>query len=133
MEESPPIGDVFISHALSDDHLIDSLRRVVMTENFGISQNFDEESVPGGVEASIRRAIRTCVAFIVVLTEDSHRRRWVRWEVGEALAMSHTRIVPITHRVDVRDLEEPMCRLDRYHVITLGAERSLRSRLRSLT
>jgi hypothetical protein len=89
---------VFISHATVDKFLAKVLCERI--EAIGAVAFRDDRDIEGGdsIPLAIKNAIRECNELVVLLTPQSMKRDWVRFEVGIAFGLE-CRIVPLFYHV----------------------------------
>jgi hypothetical protein len=69
-------------------------------------EDFDGACCHDHAFTSLASAISSCSVFIVLVTQVSVNRAWVRWEVSRALEVSEVSIIPIYR--DVHPAEFPV-------------------------
>jgi hypothetical protein len=70
-------------------------------------------------EKILETAITNSAVFVVLMTEVSILRPWVRWEVRTALALGRIPVVPVYCDVNPDRLPEPFDALTRYRPVRL--------------
>jgi hypothetical protein len=99
---------IFISHSMRDQWVARQMARVIERNcgQFGVVTFLDEKDIEGGdnIHEAIRKNIKECGEFLVLLTRRSISRPWVLIEMGAAWS-HHKRIVVVID--DVRPEEIP--------------------------
>jgi len=93
---------VFISHSVEDRWMARQMANLleVKGRGQGIKTFLDEKNIEGGqsIPEEIKKNLKACDEFIVLLSQDSINRQWVLIEIGGA--WSHDKhIVAITDKV----------------------------------
>ena len=106
---------VFVSHARSDNLLVKSFVADLDVDVWADPDHYGDTPA----EKILETAITNSAAFVVLLTEASIRRPWVRWEVRTALALGRLPIVPVYCDISPERVPEPFDALSRYRPVQL--------------
>jgi hypothetical protein len=109
---------LFVSHAKADNPLV-----TAVVADLGVPVWADPVRYDGtAAESILGAAITHSSGFVVLLTENSIRRPWVRWEVRTALTLPRLPIVPIIADPNLDDdaLPEPFDALSRFDPVPLA-------------
>lgn len=100
---------VFISHSTKDRWIAKQMAALIEERGreYGVKTFLDEKDIAGGdsIPDSIRRNIRECREFVVLLTRYSIDRPWVLIEIGAAWALGK-RIVTIIDKVTPEEMPD---------------------------
>jgi len=112
---------VFISHATVDTWIAQHIAADIEREGrrFGVTTFVDAKDISPGelINESLRRNLRECFKFVVLLSPASVTRPWVLLECGAADLGLDKEIVPILDKVKLGDVPQA---LTRYKAIDLN-------------
>ncbi|MDZ7362027.1 MAG: toll/interleukin-1 receptor domain-containing protein [candidate division KSB1 bacterium] len=100
---------VFISHSSKDRWIAKQMANLIETRGrkHGVKAFLDEKDIEGGqsIPEEIKRNIKACDEFVVLLSQDSINRPWVLVETGGAWLLDKY-IIVITHKVTPKEMPE---------------------------
>ncbi len=100
---------VFVSHSTADRWIAKQIANQIETKTrkYGVKTFIDEKDIEGGdsIPESIRKSIRGCDEFLVLLTPCSIHRPWVLTEIGAAWILSK-RITAIIDKISPDELPD---------------------------
>lgn len=106
---------VFVSHARSDSPLLERFLADLDIDVWADPDQYDDTHA----EKILETAITNSAAFVVLITEVSILRPWVRWEVRTALALGRLPVVPVYCDISPDRVPEPFDALSRYRPVRL--------------
>ncbi len=93
---------VFISHSTEDRWIAKQMANLIEAKGrrHGIKTFLDEKDIEGGqsITEEIKRNLKACNEFVVLLSQDSIKRPWVLIEIGGALLLDKL-IVAIIYKL----------------------------------
>lgn len=109
----------FISHARSDHLLLHELTCCLLGSGMPTWDDTLWDHTSGEAAEILGKAIANCAIFVVLLTDRSAQRPWVRWEVDRALAVTSLLTVVVDCGVDWNeDLHVGFRELAARHIVT---------------
>ena len=103
-----PYG-VFISYSSKDRWIARQIANQIEQrgKRYDLNTFLDENNIEGGqsIRGSIRREIRQCSEFLVLLSRYSVDRPWVLVEIGAAFGLGK-RIIPIVDKVTPEEMPD---------------------------
>ena len=124
-------GHTFISHANMDDGLAFEISGWLHNLDVPVWRDFDVSWSGLDARTALRAAIRSSSLFVVLMTRLAIKRRWVAWEVSQALRCSSLAIVPVYQDLDWFLLPSPFDRLADHDPIDFEARDEFERRVRN--
>src|SRR5687768_14778046 len=94
---------IFISHSSKDKWAARRISEDLMT--FGSETFLDEKDIETGqsIDSSIRKHLKTCDDFLIIISPASIKSEWVLIELGGALALEK-KVIPILLYVGANEM-----------------------------
>lgn len=110
-KENSPKADylIFISHSTKDSWIAKQIAKSIEEKcgRYGVKTFLDEKDIEGGesITQSLKRNIRECQEFVVLISRYSINRPWVLIEIGAAWVLEK-RITAIIDKVSPEEMPD---------------------------
>jgi hypothetical protein len=100
---------VFISHSTEDRWIAKQMANLIEAKGrrHGVKTFLDEKDIEGGqsITEEIKKNLKACDEFVVLLSQDSIKRPWVLIEIGGALLLDKL-IVAIIYKLKPNEMPD---------------------------
>jgi hypothetical protein len=100
---------VFISHSTADRWIAKQMANLIEAKGrrHGVKTFLDEKDIEGGqsITEEIKKNLKACDEFVVLLSQDSIKRPWVLIEIGGALLLDKL-IVAIIYKLKPNEMPD---------------------------